>query len=607
MKIASVPFGLWLATALLTFTPANAQNQDAPSTEPDAPTATADSDSGPDSTKESKKSPGEDDKDEHVVESMAILVIGIAMVLGLIIFLKVNAFIALISAALVVSFLTVPLLEGGKGWSGAVGRVAKGFGDTVTSIGIVIALAAVIGKCLLDSGAADRIVRAFLKVLGVKGSPVALMGSGFVLAVPVFFDTVFYLLVPLARSLHKKTKKNYLMYIMAIGAGGAITHTLVPPTPGPLAMASNLGFDIGVMIVIGSIVALPAAFAGLVFCKIADRMMDVPMREVAGQIEPDPLKDEELPSLFLALLPIALPVLMIATNTVMSTIADSEHAAHFQVNQIEDWPTFRERLRTESAEEGESPGKRIVETLQQSKKKKAMCAQVIALIKKESELTAEERAAVVAGLNEIVLSHKKFHRGGDEEAFLGFLPSKTARNLLDQGRVRMKRANVERMNRALIESAYGTDLIAPHRWETPARKVQNITAIFGNPSFALLISTVIALWLVVKQRKSSRRQLAELVEHSLMSGGLIILITAGGGAFGKMLETAQIGPAIESLFGEDMGVGGGGLLILVLSFLVGSLLKIAQGSGTVSMIVGTSIMASIVAGVELQFHPVYIA
>jgi gluconate:H+ symporter, GntP family len=78
-------------------------------------------------------------------------------------------------------------------------------------------MAAVIGKCMLDSGAADRIVRAFLRLFGEKRSAMALMGSGFVLAVPVFFDTVFYLLVPLARSLYRRTQKNYLLYVLAIG------------------------------------------------------------------------------------------------------------------------------------------------------------------------------------------------------------------------------------------------------------------------------------------------------------------------------------------------------------------------------------------------------
>ena len=71
------------------------------------------------------------------------------------------------------------------------------------------------------------------------------MGSGFVLAVPVFFDTVFYLLVPLGRSLYRRTGTHYLKYVLAIGCGGAITHTLVPPTPGPLLMAANLNIDLG--------------------------------------------------------------------------------------------------------------------------------------------------------------------------------------------------------------------------------------------------------------------------------------------------------------------------------------------------------------------------
>ena len=95
----------------------------------------------------------------------------------------------------------------------------------------MIAMASIIGKCLLDSGAADRIVRSLLQALGVERAPFALTASGFVLSIPVFFDTVFYLLIPIARSLGARTGKNYLFYVMAICAGGAITHTLVPPTP----------------------------------------------------------------------------------------------------------------------------------------------------------------------------------------------------------------------------------------------------------------------------------------------------------------------------------------------------------------------------------------
>jgi GntP family gluconate:H+ symporter len=150
---------------------------------------------------------------------LLILAIGMATVIGLIIGLRINAFLAMITAAIVVSLLS-PGDPAAK-----ISRVAAAFGAAAGNIGIVIALAAVVGKCLMDSGAADRIVRAFVGVLGERRSATALMGSGFVLAVPVFFDTVFYLLVPLARSLHRRTRTDYLKYLLAISAGGAVTHT----------------------------------------------------------------------------------------------------------------------------------------------------------------------------------------------------------------------------------------------------------------------------------------------------------------------------------------------------------------------------------------------
>lgn len=108
------------------------------------------------------------------------------------------------------------------------------------------------------------------------------MISGFVLAVPVFFDTVFYLLVPLARSLYRRTNKNYLRYLMAIATGGAITHTLVPPTPGPLLVAAILGVEIGMMMLIGTLVAIPCAMIGLAYSIMADKMMPVAMRSLGA-------------------------------------------------------------------------------------------------------------------------------------------------------------------------------------------------------------------------------------------------------------------------------------------------------------------------------------
>ena len=176
---------------------------------------------------------------------LVILLIGVVTVIAMIVILRVNAFLALITAAILVSLLSPGAV------TEKISRVAEAFGTVVGSIGIVIALAAIIGKCMTDSGAADRIVRSFMRALGQKHSYWALTASGFVLAIPVFFDTVFYLLVPLARSLYRQTHKNYLLYVLAIIAGASITHTLVPPTPGPLFIAERFGVDMGLMILMG--------------------------------------------------------------------------------------------------------------------------------------------------------------------------------------------------------------------------------------------------------------------------------------------------------------------------------------------------------------------
>jgi len=130
---------------------------------------------------------------------LLILLVGMATILVGIVVLRLNAFLALITAAIVVSLLA-PGEPGVK-----IARVAEGFGRTAGTIGIVIALAGIAGKAMMDSGAADRIVRAFLALLGEKRGATALCATGYVLSIPVFFDTVFYLLVPLARSMHLRT------------------------------------------------------------------------------------------------------------------------------------------------------------------------------------------------------------------------------------------------------------------------------------------------------------------------------------------------------------------------------------------------------------------
>ncbi|MDA2927946.1 GntP family permease, partial [Acidobacteria bacterium AH-259-G07] len=154
------------------------------------------------------------------------------VVVGGVLLLRLHAFLALLLGALVVSVLTPPgaieqfALEKGisaiaaKQLSEAtIGeRVAQGFGRTCGQIGIIIAMASIIGTCLLKSGSADRIVRSTLNLLGEHRAPFAFLGSGFLLGIPVFFDTVFYLMIPLGKAMRMRTGKNYLLYVLTIVA-----------------------------------------------------------------------------------------------------------------------------------------------------------------------------------------------------------------------------------------------------------------------------------------------------------------------------------------------------------------------------------------------------
>ncbi len=464
------------------------------------------------------------------IHPLLILVIGISIVLGLIIRFKVNAFLALITAAVVVSLLAC--VNQPDDLPNSISRVAEAFGGGATNIAIVIALAAIIGQCMMDSGAADRIVRAFLNLLGEKNAPWALMGSGYLLAIPVFFDTVFYLLVPLARSFYKRTGKNYLLCILAIAAGGAVTHTLVPPTPGPLVMAAQLGVDLGTMIVMGAIVALPAAIAGITYARFLDRRLLITPPSASEETEQPTLKDEELPGLLVSLLPVLFPVVLIACHT----------GADSMVKRMA--PDQDKQLVALSAEAG-GLNKALGE-----------------IKKYQDQLPKDQRDSSILKVRENIL----------------------------QTELNVVMEEIARVKAELSEKA--------GNWYTAMR----YTAVLGNPNMALLLSAAIAMFLYIKQRKPSLVEFSNVVELALMSAGVIILITAAGVAFGEMLKAAKIGDAIRAMFGE-----GEGMVLLFLGFGLAALLKVAQGSSTAAMIIGSSMLASIIQGSPPPFHVVYLA
>jgi GntP family gluconate:H+ symporter len=247
-----------------------------------------------------------------------ILGSGLVTVVGMIVVLRMNSFLALITAAMLVSLLA-PGEPAQK-----IERVAVAFGAMAGKIGVLVALAAIIGKCLMESGAADRIVRSFLGFFGPARVPEALAAAAFLLAPMVFFGTAFYLIVPLARCFGRLTRKDYLLYILAIGSGGAVTHVLVPPGAGPLMIAKNLRVDLGTMIVVGTLLGIPTSILGLWASRLLSRRTELPVRPYPGETEQEPPAEDQLPGLVASLVPIVLPLALISANSLLTTLAQAK-------------------------------------------------------------------------------------------------------------------------------------------------------------------------------------------------------------------------------------------------------------------------------------------
>lgn len=411
-------------------------------------------------------------------DPLFILLIGIIIVVGGIIGLRLHAFLALLIAAFAVALLTpasaVETFALTKGINGETAlqmshwhvgkRIAIAFGETCGKIGILIAMAAIIGKCMLESGAAEKIIRSLIKWTGAKNTPISFLGGSFFLGIPVFFDTVFYLMIPLAKAMANKMGKNYLLLVLAITAGAAMANSLVPPTPGPLFLISEMNIPIGMMMLGGILVGLFTISTGYLYAVWANKKWPVPLRDSVDA----PLKDikalslksdEHLPSLWFSTLPVLIPLILITVKAVIDTFLNIEN--------------------TES----------------------------ILLI---------------------------------------------------------------------------------------------LVNFFGEKNTALICGALSALVLLVLQKKGDNTAMGKAVQTALMSGGVIILITAAGGAFGGMLQQTGISARIGEL------TQGYQMAIIPLAFFIAVVVRTAQGSATVAMITASGILAGMSATMDLGYHQLYV-
>lgn len=418
---------------------------------------------------------------------LAVVALGAVVVVGAIVGLRWHPFVALILAAGIVAACCDGaglMVDQPRAFS----RVATAFGESCRKIGLLIAFASIIGGALTASRAAERIVHALLVPFRREAAPRALVIAGFVLGIPVFFDTVFLLLIPIARGLYRQTRKHYVLVLMSIVVGGTMAHSLVPPTPGPLSVAATLGVDFRATLVAGLLIGGLAAFVGYLFAAWIDRYWPIeldPTELAAADSDSDqatrhtdeplgakqqavpPVVDEqpvnplsrpntELPPLWASLAPIVVPLTLITLGTCLSAMG----------------------------------------------------------------------GAAAAWGDRLALADKNVVMGIGALLSLGLL-----------------------------------------HW-------------FGG--------------------STTRRQAA--IQKSLSDGGLVLLITAGGGTFGEMIKQTGIGDWIgESLRSDQVG-----LSLLMISFAIAALVRVAQGSATVAMITAAGIVAPVASQFELPFHSVYL-
>lgn len=212
--------------------------------------------------------------------------------------------------ALTVVAIAVGILWGMKPIK-VVDTIKEGFGSILASIGIVILCGTIIGTILEKSGAALTMANFILKLVGVKNSAAAIGIMGYVTGIPVFCDSGFVVLSPISRALADQSNTSLAVMATALSGGLYATHCLVPPTPGPIAMAGTLGADLGLTIIIGILVSIPGVIVALLYAKKVSSKIQIPANSEHTIEELEKIYGS-LPGTLHSFSPILLPIILIA-------------------------------------------------------------------------------------------------------------------------------------------------------------------------------------------------------------------------------------------------------------------------------------------------------
>lgn len=238
---------------------------------------------------------------------------GIFLLLFLVIRTKLHAFVALLLVSLLVGVAAgMPLGE-------VINSIQNGMGGTLGFVAVVVGLGAMFGKMLEVSGGAERLAATMISKFGEDKAQWALGVTGFIVAIPVFFDVGFIILVPIVYGLARKTGKSLLHYGIPLLAGLAVTHSFIPPTPGPIAVAELVGAELGWVILFGVLAGIPAMIlAGPVFGRFIGKKIHIAIPDYMELEEKE--YDKELPSFGMITSLILIPLILILLNTLSGVL-----------------------------------------------------------------------------------------------------------------------------------------------------------------------------------------------------------------------------------------------------------------------------------------------
>jgi Gnt-I system high-affinity gluconate transporter len=257
---------------------------------------------------------------------LIIISLGILFLFLLIIVFRLNAFIAFILVSIAIG------IGQGMELDAIVGSIEKGIGNTLGFLVMILGLGAMLGKLVAESGAAQKITNGLISIFGIKNTRTAVMLTGFIVGITMFYSVGFVILVPLVFTVATATGLSLISIALPMLAALSVTHGFLPPHPAPSALSVMFEADLGKTLIYGIIVAIPAIFiSGPLLTRFIPKVEAKPLKEfMASKV----FEEEELPSLSNSLITALLPVILIGFSTIVTSFIAVDHFLYSTIKFI---------------------------------------------------------------------------------------------------------------------------------------------------------------------------------------------------------------------------------------------------------------------------------